>query len=152
MNATLINLLARYNSIAFTHLYILGFIYNGNVYAVWTVGLTFGIKLDKASSKNGGGYSIRFNPTREEKEAMIASGQAVLICSEQYFNDLHSISKYNKGEDFERIITERAGQVWFKDTVPFWVGADLTTENGAYSIKFQKATICTESTLIKQGA
>ena len=151
MNATLISLLARYNSIAFTHLYILGFIYKGNVYAVWTVGLTFGIKLDRASSKNGGGYSIRFNPTREEKEAMIASGQAVLICSEQYFNDLHATSKYNKGEDFERIITERAGQKWFKDTVPFWAGADLTTTEGAYSIKFQKATICTEATLIKQG-
>ena len=151
MNAMLINLIARYNSIAFTHNYIMGFAYKGNIYAAKTVGLSFGIKLDRASSKNGGGYSIRFNPSVEEKKAMIKSGMVELICSQEYFDNMHANSKYNKGEIFEKIITERAGQVWVKDNVPFYAGADLTVNEIAYSIKFEKATICTETTLIKQG-
>lgn len=151
MNTMLINLIARYNAHAFTHDYIMGFAYKGNIYAIETVGLSFGIKLDRASSKNGGGYSIRFQPTKAEKEAAVLSGQAELICSKEYFDTMHAESKYNKGEDFERIITEKAGQAWEKDNVPFFKGADLTTAEKAYSIKFEKATICTESTLMKQG-
>lgn len=151
MNAMLINLIARYNSIAFTHNYIMGFAYKGNIYAAKTVGLSFGIKLDRASSKNGGGYCLRYQPTKAEKEALVESGQAELICSKEWFDGFHACSSYNKGEDFERIITERAGQEWEKDNVPFFKGADLTTEEASYSIKFEKATICTETTLIKQG-
>lgn len=151
MTTNLINLIARYNSIAFTHNYVMGFTYEGNIYAINAVGLTFGIRLDRASSKNGGGYSLRFKPSVEEKEAMIKSGMVELICSQEYFDNMHANSKYNKGEIFEKIITERAGQVWVKDNVPFYAGADLTVNGIAYSIKFEKATICTETTLIKQG-
>ena len=151
-NAILICLIARYESIAFTNTYVYGFIYKGAVYAVTCTGLRFGIKLDCASSKNGGGYSIRFAPTEKEKEAMILSGLAELICSEEYFKELVASSKYNKGEIFEKIITERAGQEWQKDNIPFYAGADLTVSGVAYSIKFQKATICTEATLDRIGA
>lgn len=151
-NAILIALIARYETRAFTHNYIMGFIYKGAVYAVTCIGLKFGIKLDQASSKNGGGYSIRFAPTEAEKKAMVESGTAELICSESYFKTACESCKYNKGEVFEKIITERAGQVWEKDNVPFYEGADLTTDGKAYSIKFQKATICTESTLNRIGA
>ena len=132
MTTNLINLIARYNSIAFTHNYVMGFTYEGNVYAINAVGLTFGIRLDRASSKNGGGYSLRFKPSVEEKEAMIKSGMVELICSQEYFDNMHANSKYNKGEIFD-------------------AGADLTVNGIAYSIKFEKATICTETTLIKQG-
>ena len=85
MNAMLINLIARYNSIAFTHNYVMGFAYKGNIYAAKTVGLSFGIKLDHASSKNGGGYCLRYQPTKAEKEALVESGQAELICSKEWF-------------------------------------------------------------------
>lgn len=151
-NAILIALIARYESRAFTHNYIMGFIYKGAVYAVTCIGLKFGIKLDQASSKNGGGFSIRFAPTEAEKKDLVESCTAELVCSEEYFKELCESSKYNKGEIFEKIVTERAGQVWEKDNVPFYEGADLTTNGKAYSIKFQKATICTESTLNRIGA
>lgn len=150
-NAILIALIARYESIAFTNNYIMGFTYKGAVYAVTCTGLRFGIKLDRASSKNGGGYSIRFAPTEAEKKDLVEAGLVELICSEEYFKAACDSCKYNKGEVFEKIITERAGQVWEKDNVPFYAGADLTTDK-PYSIKFQKATICTESTLNRMGA
>ena len=82
-NAILIALIARYESRAFTNIYIYGFIYKGAVYAVTCTGLRFGIKLDHASSKNGGGCSIRFAPTEKDKEAMIMSVLAELIFSEE---------------------------------------------------------------------
>ena len=56
-NAILMNLISRYESVAYTNNYIYGFTYKSFVYYVETTGLKFGIKLDKASSKNGGGYS-----------------------------------------------------------------------------------------------
>lgn len=152
MNAILTALISRYESKAYTHNYIMGFTYKGAVYAMTCIGLRSGIKLDKASSKNGGGYSIRYNPTATEKKALVEAGICELICSEDYFMNEVTNSKYNKGEIFEKLITERAGQKWEKDNVPFYEGADLTTEGKAYSIKFQKATICTESTLNRIGA
>lgn len=151
MNAMTVSLVNRYNSIAFTHNYIMGFTYKGNVYAVKQVGLSFGIKTDRASSKNGGGYCLRYYPTADERRAIVESGTAELICSKEWFDGYHAASHYNKGEDFERIITERAGQEWVKDNVPFFKGADLTIDGVPYSIKFEKAMICMESTLIKQG-
>lgn len=151
-NAILVNLIARYNSKAFTHNYIYGFTYKDSVYYTESIGLSFGIKLDKASSKCGGGYSIRYNPTKAEKESLIFSGTAKMLCSKEFFNETKENSKYNKGEIFEKLITEKYGQEWFKDNVPFFKGADLTTEEKAFSIKFEKATICTESTLNKIGA
>lgn len=147
----LISLISRYESAAFTHNYIYGFTYKKLVYSYKGAGLSFGIVLDRASSKNGGGYSIRFRPTKTEKEALISSGQAELLGTEESFKEEIANSKYNAGEIFEKWVTEKAGQEWKKDNVPFYKGADLTTDR-AYSIKFQKATICTETTLNKIGA
>lgn len=151
-NAILIFLIARYESKAYTHTYIFGFIYKGNVYAVVCNGLAFGIKLDRSSPKNGNCNIIRYSPTEAEKQAIIDSGRAEFICTEKDFLDMVASCKYNRGEVFEKIMTERTGQVWVKDKVPFYEGADLTVGNVAYSIKFQKATICTEATLDRIGA
>ena len=107
------------------------------------------VKFDKQSSKNGGGYSLRYKPTKKEKENIIKSGICKILCSEDYFKNAVENSKYNKGEIFEKMITEKSGQVWEKDNIPFYKGADLTTNNIAYSIKFEKATICTENILNK---
>lgn len=148
MESILIALISKYNENAFTHNYIYGFVMYGNVYYYNLTGLHF-IKLDKQSSKNGGGYSLRYKPTKKDKENLIKSGICKVLCSEDYFINAVANSKYNKGEIFEKLITEKSGQVWEKDNVPFYKGADLTVNNIAYSIKFEKATICTENTLIK---
>lgn len=150
-NVILMNLISRYESVAYTNNYIYGFTYKSFVYYVETTGLKFGVKLDKASSKNGGGYSIRYNPTKAVKEDLINSGVAKVLCTKELFNTEKTNSKYNRGEIFEKMITEKHGQEWKKDTVPFYEGADLTTDK-AWSIKFEKATICTEKTLTRIGA
>lgn len=148
MEAIKIFMIEKYNRNAYTHNYIYGFSMYGNIYYYILTGLQF-IKLDKQSSKNGGGYSLRYKPTKKEKENIIKSGICKILCSEDYFKNVVENSKYNKGEIFEKMITEKYGQIWEKNNVPFYKGADLTTDNIAYSIKFEKATICTENTLMK---
>lgn len=146
-NVILVNLISRLEKIEYTHNYIFGFVLNSLVYSYETVGLNTGIKLDRASSKCGGGYSLRYKPTKKELTALIASGICKVVCTENYFLDMVANSKYNKGEIFEKLITESFGIEWFKDNIRFDKGADIEINNKAYSVKFQGATIATENTI-----
>lgn len=143
------SMIEEYNRLSYTHLYIFGFIYKGSVYAVEVSSdiLPYILTLDKASSKNGGGYSLRFCPRNEQKVLLLSKG-ATLICSEDYFKNAVSNSKYNAGEIFEKLCTERAGQVWTKDNLSFVEGGDLDVDGKSYQIKFQKATFTNEKTLM----
>ena len=137
-----------YNSKAYTHNYIFGFNYKGNVYMVKTTNkvLAYVLKLDKAS--RGKGYSLRFKPNNKIREMLLAEG-AELICSVEMFKSLVADSKYNKGEIFERLVTEWYGQEWEKDNVPFTDDGDLTVDGIAYQIKYEQATFITEAQMMR---
>ena len=137
-----------YNSKAYTPNYIFGIDYKGNIYKV-TVDheiLSLILKLDKAS--RGKGYSLRFKPNNKIREMLLAKG-AQLICSTEYFKKLTSESKYNKGEIFEKLVTEWYGQTWEKDSIPFTEDGDLTVDGIAYQIKFEQATFLTEAQMLR---
>ena len=142
------SMLDKYNTLSFTHDYIFGFSYKGNIYAVITTSdvLPYVLTLDKGS--RGQGYSIRFNPTNAQKVFLLSKG-AELICSANYFDTLVKDSKYNRGEIFEKLCTENVGQTWNKDNVPFTDGGDLTVGQTSYQIKFEKATFTNEKTLAR---
>lgn len=142
------SMLDKYNTLSFTHDYIFGFNYKGNIYAVITTSdvLPYVLTLDKGS--RGQGYSIRFNPTNAQKVFLLSKG-AELICSANYFDTLVKDSKYNRGEIFEKLCTENVGQTWSKDNVPFTNGGDLTVGQTSYQIKFEKATFTNEKTLAR---
>lgn len=137
-----------YNTNAFTHNYIFGFRFYGNIYMVNVTSeiLETVLKLDKAS--RGAGYALRFKPNKSIKSYMLSLGAEVL-CSEQLFDDLCNNSKYNKGEIFEKLITEVHGQTWEKDNVPFTDDGDLTVDGIAYQIKFEKASFINEKQMLK---
>ena len=148
-NITLFNKMVEfYNSKAYTHNYIFGFNYKGNVYMVKTTSklLAYILKLDKAS--RGKGYSLRFKPNNTIREMLLAEG-AELICSVEMFKSLVADSKYNKGEIFERLVTEWYGQEWEKDNVPFTDDGDLTVDGIAYQIKYEQATFITEAQMMR---
>ena len=109
-NAILIYLIAEVAKIEYTHAYIMGFIYEGMVYSYETTGLNVGVKLDVAS--RGQGYSLRYKPAKAEKKALIESGICKVVCTEEYFLELKKSSKYNKGEIFEKLVTEAMGLEW----------------------------------------
>ena len=138
----------RYNELAYTHNYIYGFTFHDLVYMVKTTAdvMPYVLKLDKAS--RGAGYSLRFCPTTEQKVLLLTKGAQVL-CSKEFFDTCLKESKYNKGEIFEKMVTEYYGQEWTKDIVPFTEDGDLTVNNVAYQIKFEKATFTNEKTLAR---
>lgn len=149
MNTIIYNeLINRYNELAYTHNYIYGFSLNGNVYAVEATSeiMPYIASLDVAS--RGMGYSIRFKPNRAKKILLMAKSiKTTILCSVEYFNDMVKNSKYNKGEIFEKMVTERYGQEWVKDNVPFNIGADLEVNGIGYQLKYEGATFATEKTL-----
>ena len=73
--------------------------------------------------------------------------KSFILCSEEYFERLFADSKYNRGEIFEKLVTEYFGQVWEKDNVPFTQAGDIEIDGIAYQIKYQKATFCTEDSI-----
>ena len=141
-------LIQFYNKHAFTHNYILGFRMNGNIYYVIVDAkeLDFVTKLDKAS--RGAGYSLRFKPNKAQKNYLMSLGAEVL-CSEEMFDELKKMSKYNFGELFEKLVTEMNGQTCVKDNVPFTEDGDLTVDGVAYQLKFEKATFITEAQMMR---
>lgn len=143
-------LIQFYNKHAFTHNYILGFRMNGNIYYVIVDAkeLDFVTKLDKAS--RGAGYSLRFKPNKAQKNYLMNLG-AEILCSEEFFDELCEMSKYNKGEIFEKLVTEMNGQTWVKDNVPFTEDGDLTVNGIAYQLKFEKATFITEAQMMRMS-
>ncbi len=147
-------LLDGYNAVAYTHNYIFGFEYKKVIYMATTdkATLPFVCKLDKAG--RGYGYSLRFTPTVEQKLLLLANAQPICsakyfneLCDEKYVNEKGKLTKYNRGEVFEKLVTEKFGQIWVKDNVPFTEAGDIEIEGIAYQIKFEKATFCNEKSL-----
>ena len=150
-NTTLFKtLIDRYNAVAYTHEYIWGFEYKGNIYMAQTSAdvMPFVCKLDKAS--RGCGFALRFVPTVAQKLTLMTS--AVVLCSKKFFEEEVSNSIYNRGEIFEKMVTEYFGQEWEKDNVPFTDDGDITVDGIAYQIKYQKATFCNEKSIANLSA
>lgn len=139
-----------YNSVAFTHNYIFGFQYKGIVYMATTTAevMPFVCKLDSAG--RGCGYSLRFCPKADQKRFLMTKAEA--LCSVKYFNEVYAGCKYNRGEVFEKLVTEHFGQEWVKDNVLFTKAGDIEVNNVAYQIKYEKATFINEKTMANLAA
>ena len=141
-------LVEGYDTYAQTHDYIYGFYYENKVWMVITDKTInpYILTLDKAS--RGQGYSLRFKPTKAQKLVLMAK-QPELICSKEFFEAEVKNSKYNRGEIFEKMVSEKFGIEWEKDRLPFWEGGDLEINGKAYQVKFEKATFTNEKTLAR---
>lgn len=140
-----------YNRHSYSHVYIYGFRYNHKVYSVTADNSIMSDLLTLSKASRGQGYALRFRPSRAVKKLLLEMG-AELLCSEDYFTELVESSKYNKGEIFEKLVTERSGQHWEKDSVPFTDDGDLTVDGIAYQIKFEGATFINEGQIARMRA
>ena len=138
----------RYNELSYTHNYIYGFYFQNVVYMVKTTEeiMPYILKLEKAS--RGAGYALRFKPNKNQKATLLAKG-ATVLCSKELFDETVKNSKYNKGEIFEKMVTEFYNQNWTKDNIPFTESGDLTINGKAFQIKFEKATFINEKQLAR---
>ena len=142
---------ARYNRIAGAHKYIVGFVKAGRVYYVvltWAE-LTRLLRDDRESSKRGGAFKLRVRVDKMQAAAWLASGRAIELCD---VSEL-AAGKYNKGENFERVITELlTEEVWIKDNVPFYVKGDINVNGEEIQIKLDGAELTNERTLARAEA
>ena len=140
-------MLKIYYAAAAAHKYIVGFILNGLLYyVVFDNTLPDAmLKLGRTSSKRGGVQQIRVR--LDTKMRTILRNRAICLGKAEImdFDD-----SYNKGEHFERIITERvAGKKWVKDSTPFWISGDVEINGEQYQIKFDNAELTNEKALAK---
>ena len=141
-------MLRTYNAHSAADAYVLGFAFHGELFAIELPELPDAVlKLDHASSKRGGQAKIRVRVAKAEKLALIAMGAAVIGKVE----DLEADPHHNRGENFERIVTELNGQRWTKDSVPFWVAGDLSLNGRELQIKLDGAELTNEKTLTGLG-
>jgi hypothetical protein len=127
--------------------YWFGFVLGHMLYVV--CGLTFDelavtFKADRASSKRGGFLKIRIKATTAVLTTF--ANRAICLGDESLLN----LAGYNKGEAFEKIITERyTTEQWAKDSVPFWMDGDATINGKKVQIKLNGAELTNEKTLRK---
>ena len=151
---TMQEMIRVYHKHSASHKYIVGFIRNGKVYYVTITfdKLSAMLKACKASSKRGGFNKVRVYVSANQQKAMISNGEAVEICM---MEDLVA-EKYNKGELFEKVITEKlTGEKWEKDSLPFYEGGDIVLNGENVQVKLNGAELtnekCLENMLRKMG-
>ena len=132
------------------HKYALGFVYEGRLYVVVLsfAELSRFFKLDRASSKRGGFAKIRIKLTAKDRAELSATAE--LLGAEDL---LTADPKHNKGENFERELTERwTAETWVKDSIPFWVKGDITVNGEEIQVKLDGAELTNEKILARLGA
>lgn len=143
---TLTEMINHYNALTAAHAYIVGFVLNHLLYYVRVDGnlpQEF-LKLDRASSKRGGMAKVRVRLSSAIRTALVANGEAVLMGSETLLTD----DRYNKGERFEKVITETlTAETWVKDSVPFNVAGDIELNGVQIQIKLDNAELTNEKIL-----
>ena len=139
----------QYTEANATHNYIFGFVSKHIVYKVTMMNASAEAieaisKLDYDSRNKTA--SLRFIPNKEQKTFLMTLNPEV-VCEEQEIENLFKNSKYNRGEIFEKMITEENGQVWKKDNVKFTNDGDITINGIKFQIKYNKATFTNVKTL-----
>lgn len=134
-----------YNKNSAAHTYYFGFVLAGLLYVV--AGMTFDelatyFKMDRASTAKGGFLKIRIRATTADLKALLPI--ATLLGSADLLIDGH----WNKGEMFEKIITERyTAEQWVKDSVPFFKAGDANINGEEVQIKLNGAELTNEKIL-----
>ena len=146
-------LLCEYIRLAATHAYIFGYAVGGVVYAARVMDarallpiLTY---IDKASSKNGGTYSLKYRANMTTWAAVVSQAVEVkMVCTVEYLENLKANSKKNRGQLFEELVAKTfGGELETKSNLKFTEGGDMNLDGVAYQIKYTKATFTDEKTI-----
>ena len=136
---TMIN---NYRKYSMADSYIIGFISQGMLYFTEAkeIAPRF-LNVEQASRNQGFNLRLRMKADYRNRLAKKSTclGSADLLIAD----------KYNKGEIFEKIITEYFGQTWVKDTIPFYEDGDITVNGAKIQIKLDSATLCNTKQLAK---
>lgn len=145
-------MIREYAARAAAHKYIVGYVDGGKLYYTVYAGMIADelLKLDRAAASKGGMAKVRVRMNAKLKAILRATGKAILLGGAEL---LDTDDKYNKGERFERIVTEKlTGETWAKDSVPFNVAGDIRWNGEEVQVKFDGAELTNERTLARAMA
>lgn len=145
-------MISEYTRMAAAHKYLVGFEHQGKLYYTIYAGMIADdlLKLDRAAQSKGGMAKIRVRLSAKAKAILMATGKAILLGAADL---LETADKYNRGERFERLVTERlTGETWSKDSVPFNVAGDIRLNGEEVQVKFDGAELTNERTLARAMA
>lgn len=128
-------LIRTYRKYSVADSYILGFIYNKMLYMI-NVNEIMPRYLNVEEASRNQGENLRLRLKKAHKEQLLKKNPICLGSA-----DCLNAEKYNKGEIFEKLVTEYFGQVWKKDTVPFYKDGDITVNGKKIQIKLDSATL-----------
>ena len=128
-------MIKTYRKFSVADSYILGFIYDKMLYMleVAEIAPRF-LNVEEASRNQGENLRLRL---KKAHKASLMKKQPICLGSADCLN----AEKYNKGEIFEKLVTEYFGQTWKKDTVPFYKDGDITVNGKKIQIKLDSATL-----------
>ena len=137
--------IANYKNTTAAQAYIIGIIFQGLVYE-WIINELpdFLFSDDHESGSHGRIEKLRFRPTVEEKWLIVHRYGAHAIGTPEEI----LAGRKNKGEAWEKYQTEKAGQVWHKDSIPYYKDGDLTKDGIKYQVKFENASFANENTIL----
>ncbi len=131
-----------YRNLSAAHTYILGFEVGHEVYMITRKHVGQFLSYEKAS--RGQGMGLRLRMKSADRKRLVK--KAIRLGSVEELKN----GKYNKGENFERLVFEHYGQKWEKDTEPFTKCGDICVDGVEIQIKFDGATFTVEKTLKRQ--
>lgn len=140
MNKT--TMIREYRKLDASDKYIIGFIKDHKVYATIRNNIYPRYLSYEVASRNQG-HNLRLRIKAGYRKQLMRG--AWYVCEESALE-----GKYNRGEMFEKAVTEYFGQEWVKDTLSFADGSDLTVDGIGYQIKLDTATVVNEKTLLHQ--
>ena len=123
--------------------YILGFSLDKMIYFV-EVDEIMPRFLQIGQASRGRGEVLRMKMKKSHKQNLMKKNPICLGSIDLLEND-----HYNKGEIFEKLVTEYYGQIWEKDTIPFWVQGDINLNGKEVQIKFDNASLINEGQIKK---
>lgn len=136
-------MIKNYRKFSAAEAYALGFIYKHNLYVAFVdeIAPRF-MNVERESSKKGGKQKLQLRLRNRHMESLIRKGAECLGDESMLIGD------YNKGVEFERIISERNGiEYRGKDSVGFWVAGDVEIDGKQVQVKLNGAQIVVENTL-----
>ena len=123
--------------------YIVGFVYDKNLYFVKMAEIAPRFLNVEVASRNQG-ENLRLRLKKSHRASLMKKNPVCLGSADMLVAD-----KYNKGEIFEKAVTEYYGQTWEKDTVPFWVQGDINLNGEEVQIKLDSATLMNTKQIAK---
>jgi len=137
------NMIKTYRQFSAADNYILGFVYEKMLYMVRVAEIMPRyLNVEEASRNQGENLRLRL---KKAHKAQLMKKAPICLGSADCLND----NKYNKGEIFEKLVTEYYGQEWKKDTIPFWVQGDINLNGEEVQIKLDSATLMNTKQMAK---